>query len=119
VADPNFQHIDVTMVKDVAVVEVLTKEMHSPQLAAEFGDEVAKVSAQDWAKRLVINFKGLSFLSSTAFAMLFKLVQRAKDEGRQVKVCEMQHGVRLGAEIAGLHKLIEIYETEREALAAF
>jgi anti-sigma B factor antagonist len=117
--DPDFQHIRVSMVKDVAVVEIRTKEVHGIKPAQELGSELALVTGQDWARRLLVNFGRVGFLSSTGFAVLFKLVTRAKAEGREVKLCTMDPGVRLGAEIIGLDKLVEIHENERSALAAF
>jgi anti-anti-sigma factor len=107
------------MVRDVAVVEIRTKDIHGPQVAQELGTELALVTAQDWARRLLVNFHRVAFLSSTGFAALFKLVSRARAEGREVKLCDMEPGVRLGAEIVGLEKLVEIHRTERSALAAF
>jgi anti-sigma B factor antagonist len=117
--DPDFQHIRMSMVKDVAVVEILTKEMYSPNQAQELCAELALVTAQDWAKRLLVNFRGVSFLGSTGFAALFALVHRAMAEGRQVKFCDMEPAVRLGAEIIGLDQIAEIHEKESSALHAF
>ena len=102
--DAEFQHLRLSMVKDVAVVEIRTKDVHGPQLAQELGHELEVVTAQDWAKRVLVNFHRVGFLSSTGFAALFKLVSRAKAEGREVKFCSMEPGVRLGAEIVGLDK---------------
>jgi anti-sigma B factor antagonist len=115
----DFQHLRLSMVKDVAVVEIRTKEIHGPQLAQELGHELATVTAQDWARRLLVNFRRVAFLSSTGFAALFRLVRRAKAEGRDVRFCDMEPGVRLGAEIVGLDKVAEIHQNERSALAAF
>jgi len=115
----DFQHLRLSMVKDVAVVEIRTKEIHGPQLAQELGHELATVTAQDWAKRVLVNFRRVAFLSSTGFAAIFKLVSRARAEGREVKLCAMDPGVRLGAEIVGLDKVAEIHVNERSALAAF
>jgi anti-sigma B factor antagonist len=117
--DTDFQHILVSMVKDVAVVEIRTKEVHGTKPAQELGSELALVTGQEWAKRLLVDFRRVGFLSSTAFAVLFKLVSRAKAEGREVKLCHMDPGVRLGAEIIGLDKLVEIHKNESSALAAF
>jgi anti-sigma B factor antagonist len=117
--DTDFQHLRVNMVKDIAVVEVRTKELHGPTQAQELGAELALVMAQEWARRLVVNFRRVGFLSSTGFAALFKLVRRAKAEGREVKFCAMEPGVRLGAEIVGLDKIAEIHENESSALLAF
>ena len=118
-ADADFQHLRLSMVKDVAVVEIRTKDIHGPQLAQELGHELALVTAQDWAKKLVINFRRVGFLSSTGFAAIFKLVSRAKAEGREVKLCGMEHAVQLGAEIVGLPKVVEIHDNEAAALRAF
>ena len=46
-------------------------------------------------------------------------MSRAKAEGREVKFCGMEPGVRLGAEIVGLDKIAEIHEDEGSALRAF
>jgi len=117
--DPDFQHIRVSMVRDVAVVEVRTKELYGMQPAQELGTELAMVTAQEWARGLLVNCRRLGFLSSSGFAVLFKLVTRAKAEGREVKFCAMEPGVRLGAEIVGLDKIAEIHENEGSALLAF
>jgi anti-anti-sigma factor len=118
-ADAEFQHLRLSMVKDVAVVEIRTREIHGPQLAQELGHELAAVTAQDWAKRVLVNFRRVAFLSSTGFAAIFKLVSRAKAEGREVKFCTLEPGVRLGAEIVGLDKVAEIHDDEGAALRAF
>jgi hypothetical protein len=64
--DPDFQHIHVSMVNDVAVVEIRTKELHGPTQARELGAELVLVTAQEWARRLRLNFGRVGFLSSTA-----------------------------------------------------
>jgi len=118
-ADADFQHLRLSMVKEVAVVEIRTKDIQGPQLAQELGHELALVMAQDWAKKLLIDFRRVGFLSSTGFAVLFRLVGQAKAEGREVKLCGMEPGVRLGAEIVGLDKVVPILENEAAALRAF
>ena len=118
-SSPDFQHLRLSMVKDVAVVEIRTRDLHGPQLAQELGAELALVTAQDWARRLLVNFRRVAFLSSTGFAALFRLMRRAQAEGRQVKFCAMEPGVRLGAEIVGLDKVAEIHDDEGAALRAF
>jgi anti-sigma B factor antagonist len=117
--DADFQHIRVSMVKDVAVAEIRTKEVHGQKPAQELGAELALVTAQEWARRLLVDFRRVGFLSSTGFAVLFKLVTRAKAEGREVKFCAMEPGIRIGAEIVGLDKIAEIHPSESSALAAF
>jgi anti-sigma B factor antagonist len=118
-SSPDFQHLRLSMVKDVAVVEIRTRDLQGPMLAQELGTELALVAAQEWARRLLVNFCRVSYVSSTGFAALFKLVSRARAEGREVKLCGMANGVRLGAEIVGLQKLVEIHDDEAAALRNF
>ena len=117
--DPQFQHLKLSMVKDVALVEICTKELQGVQLAQELGHELTLVMAQDWARRILIDFRKVAYLSSTGLAEIFKLVSRAKAEGREVKLCGMEHAVQLGAEIVGLPKVVEIHDDEAAALRAF
>lgn len=117
--DADFQHLRLSMVKDVAVVEIRTQDIQGPRLAQELGTELAMVTAQDWARRVLVDFRRVAFLSSTGFAALFKLVSRARAEGREVRLCGMGAGMRLGAEIVGLDKIVEIDPDEASALRAF
>ena len=77
--------------------------------------ELALVAAQDWAKQLLLNFHRISYLSSTGFAVLFKLFSQFKARGGELKLCNLDPGIRLGAEIVGLDKLVEIYDSEAKA----
>ena len=67
----------------------------------------------------MLNFHRISYLSSTGFAVLFRLVSEFAARGGQLKICELEPGIRFGAEIVGLDKLVEIYNTEADALKAF
>jgi anti-sigma B factor antagonist len=118
-SSPDFQHLRLSMVKDVAVVEIRTRNLQGPTLAQELSAELGLVTSQEWARRLLVNFRRVTYVSSTGFAALFKLVSRARADGREVKLCGMENGVRLGAEIVGLEKLVEIYDDETTALRTF
>jgi anti-sigma B factor antagonist len=116
---PDFQHLRLSRVNDVVIVEIVSKDLRGPEAARELGAELSAVSAQEWAKRLLVNFRPIGYLSSTGFAVLFKLVSQFAAKGGQLKICNMEPGIRLGAEIVGLDKLVEIYDSEASALAAF
>lgn len=118
-ATPDFDNIKMNMVDDVAVVEVLAKEVRFPQQAQELSYELGLVVAQDWAQKTLINLSRTKYFSSTGFAVLAGLVKKAKELGHVVKFCELSQELRVGADIIGLDKLASIYETEDDALAAF
>jgi anti-sigma B factor antagonist len=116
---PDFQHIRLSTVGDVTLVELTTKDMQGPKLAQELGGELAQVLAQDWAKRLLLDFRKIAYFSSTAFAVLFRLVSDARKKGLALKFCSLEPAVELGADIVGLNKVVEIHETQDAALKAF
>jgi anti-sigma B factor antagonist len=118
-SSPDFQHLRLSMVKDVAVAEIRTRDLQGPIRARELSAELALVTAQEWARQLLVDFRAVTYVGSTGFAALFKLVSRARAEGREVKLCGMESGVRLGAEIIGLQKLVEIHDDEAAALRTF
>ncbi|WP_254053526.1 STAS domain-containing protein [Singulisphaera sp. GP187] len=107
------------MVNDVAVVEITSKDLRGPDLALELGAELSTVAGQEWAQRLLLNFRHVRFLSSTGFAVLAKLMNGANATGQQIKLCELDPDVRVGADIIGLSKYVEIHDHEAAALKAF
>jgi anti-sigma B factor antagonist len=116
---PEFQHLKLSRVYDVVVVEIVSKDLQGPAAARELGAELSLVSAQDWAKQLLLNFSRIKYLSSTGFAVLFKLVSQFAATGGRLRICNLDPAVRLGAEIVGLDKVVDIYDSEAAALAAF
>lgn len=107
------------MVDDVAVVEVLAKELRFPPQAKELGDECTLVAGQQWARKLLINMKHTKYLSSTGFAILFNLVKRTRAKRGQLRFCRLDPEVRIGADIIGLDKVAPIDATEHDAHKAF
>jgi len=115
----SFEHIQNSMAGDVAVVEIISKDLRGPDAALSLGNELNAVASQEWANKLLLNFREVRFLSSTGFAVLVKLITQVNDAGRAIKFCEMDPDVRVGADIIGLSRYVEIYPTEAEALKTF
>jgi len=118
-SNPEFEFIRMSMVGDVAVVEVLARELRFPNQAQELSDELGLVVAQEWAAKTLVNLSRTQFIGSTSFAVFFRLVARAKEQSRSIKFCGLSEDVRIGADIIGLDKLAEIYDTEDEAIESF
>ena len=107
------------MVSDVAVVEVMSKELRFPPQCHELESELNLVAGQDWANHLLVNLGRTKYVCSTGFGVLVNLVKKVKTQGREIKFSIWIPAVRLGAEIIGLDKVAEIHDTEHEALKAF
>lgn len=116
---PDFQHLRLTMVGDVALVEILTRNLLGPKVGKELGSDLALVLARDGARRILLDFRRAAFLSSSSFAALFRLVNKARAEDRVVRFCGMAPGVLAGAEVVGLPKVVEIHKDQLSGLQSF
>ena len=116
---PAYQHFKPYLDGDVVVVEMTSREIRGPEAAQEVGQEIAAFIDQSGAKRFVLNFAKVQFLSSTAFAMLLNLWKKVDAQGGKLKVCNLIPEVRLGADILQVGRVIQIHEDEETAVASF
>ena len=118
-ATSDLRHLRLTMVGDVALVEILSRNLQGPKAGHELGSELAVILAKDDARRILVDFRRAAFLSSSSFAALFKLVNKARAAGRVVKFCCLAPGVLAGAEVVGLPKIVEIHKDQLSGLQSF
>lgn len=116
---PEFESLNLSMVDDVAVVQVTAHELRFPSQAEALSYELGLVIGQDWAAKTLIDLGRVQYAGSTAYAVLLGVVKKARELGRTVKFCGLTPDVRVGADIIGLDRLAAIYATEADALAAF
>lgn len=69
------------------------------------------------APRVLLNFTGVEFLSSTGIALIVGLLARARKEGRSVAACGLSDHYREIFEITRLADFMRIYPDEGGALA--
>src|SRR5437762_960103 len=115
----NFKHLRLSMVKDIVLVEILSPEVQGPEPALEFSTELNQVAAEESGKPLLVDLRRARHLSSMGFSALFKVVKQAKERQRPVRFCNMHPDVRVGAEIVGLTRVVEIHDSAQSALEAF
>ena len=124
-ADPTYRHISTTMVNDVVVVEINTKEVQGPALAMELGAELAQVAAEFPARKVLLDFKRVNYLSSVAFAALSKTVKNVRAAGGQIKFCNIEPSVRgaadviFGAAVYGSQHAVEMHDSRARGLVSF
>jgi anti-anti-sigma factor len=76
----------------------------------------AAATASD-AKRLVLSFSGVDYLSSTGIALVVGILARSRKEGRQVSASGLSDHYREIFEITRLADFMRIFPDERAALA--
>lgn len=69
------------------------------------------------ARRVLLNFGGVEFLSSTGIALIVGLLARSRKDGREIGSCGLSEHYREIFEITRLADFMRMYPDERAALA--
>ena len=69
------------------------------------------------AGRVVLNFSGVDFLSSTGIALIVGLLARSRKDGKKISSCGLSDHYREIFEITRLSDFMRIFPDERAALA--
>jgi len=70
-------------------------------------------------KKVIIDFKNVSYIDSSGLATLIEMLQRLKKIEGSLKLVSMPQKIKNIFEITKLDKLFEIFETKEEALKTF
>jgi anti-anti-sigma factor len=68
---------------------------------------------------VLFNLEKLQYVTSAGLHLIVRLASRLQQKRGELMVCNARDVVRQAFEITGLRDLIKMYDTEREALAAF
>ena len=68
---------------------------------------------------LLIDFEELNYISSAGLGVLMGMLQEVRDHGGDLKVARMSDKIHNLFDMLGFSRLVRIYETIEEALAAF
>lgn len=103
---------------DVALVEVLSRELNQPRLAEEFGAQLHALLRSYPLKNVVLDFHRTKYMSSTAYATLVNFARAAAAENVKLAICGMEPELRVGADIIGLPTFIPIHDDQKTAVAS-
>jgi anti-sigma B factor antagonist len=117
--DNDFEHIRLSRLDDVVLIEILSSDVQGPDRATRFSAELIAVADQESADSILLDMRRCVYFSSMGYSALFKLVKQAKERQRLVKFCNMHPDVKVGADIIGLYHVVEIYDSRESALEAF
>ena len=70
-------------------------------------------------KKMVLNFQGVSFMSSAMIGKLVLLNKKCKTSNIDLKLCEITPNVAEVFKIMRLNKVFDIYKDEEKAIKAF
>ena len=93
----------------------LLEETKIQQVGAELLEMVTR-AAND---RLVLNFSGVTFMSSAMIGKLVLLNKKCKADGVALKFCNISSNVMDVFKITKLNKVFDIHANEEKAIASF
>ncbi|TWU05704.1 STAS domain-containing protein [Stieleria varia] len=104
---------------EILVVGFSDSKILDSQRIEQVGRELQEVVPQAIHKKLLLNFRGVSFMSSAMITKLVMLNKGCKAQGVNLKFCEVSPNVLEVFKITKLNKLFDIQATEEKALESF
>jgi anti-anti-sigma factor len=103
-------------VYDVLVVDLSGRlDSHS---AGDAGDRIVEIAQGD-DKRVLLNLEKLDYVTSAGLRVILRGAKLLEGKRGELKICNASADVRNVLETSGFHSLIKIYDTEKDAFAAF
>ncbi|SRR6056297_534449 len=107
-------------VKDQILVVYFTDgKILDSQRIEQVGKELQNAIPEAEHKKLLLNFRGVSFMSSAMITKLVQLHKNCKSQGIALKFCDVSPNVLEVFRITNLKKIFDIQADEEKALASF
>jgi anti-anti-sigma factor len=123
---PNCGHLlwfcDISIARadpEVLVVRFLDSDVCDSKRIEQVGKELQEAIPQAMNKKLLLNFRGVSFMSSAMITKLVWLNMGCKAQGVDLKFCEVSPNVMEVFKVTKLNKLFDIQDGEVRAIASF
>jgi anti-sigma B factor antagonist len=110
--------VELTVAKHAEIVVVhIPLEVIDAKNAKEFRDELQGVINEN--KHIIFDMSQVGFLDSSGCGAILSCLRQLNQKGGDLKMCGVQSKVRTLFELIRMHRIIEIFETERDALQSF
>ncbi len=70
------------------------------------------------AKTVIVDFEGLSYISSSGLRVLLLVAKTLRQRSAHLALCSLSESIREVFEISGFDKIIQIHNSRADALAA-
>ncbi|MCH2174261.1 MAG: anti-sigma factor antagonist [Lentisphaeria bacterium] len=100
----------------VVIANFLTEDLDASNVSS-FRSEISDVIKYE--QSLVLNLSQLSFMDSSGLGAILSTLRRIESRGGKMVVCNMGSTVKSLFELVRMQKVIETFDSESSALAAF
>jgi anti-anti-sigma factor len=102
---------------DVKILRVQEAKLTYPVLSSFFTEVRQQVEAG--TRKLVIDLKAVSYIDSASIGCLMDIHRLLQEKSGAVKLSGLQPRVETMISMTGVHKIIDLFRDETDALAAF
>jgi anti-anti-sigma factor len=113
------QHLRVRVANGVAIVGFVDTYLQSTEIVQETSDQIFDLLKTNGYERMLLHFDGVRFLSSEMIAEIVKLHRRMTQFKGRMRLCGLAPTLRDVFRVSHLDRLLEIFDTEKEALTKF
>ncbi len=100
----------------VTVIVVPGTELDASNYS-EFKREVSDILAA--SRKVILDVSQLRFADSSGLGAILFCFKQLNETGGQLKLCGLSDRVRMAFELIRFHRIMDVYNTREEALAAF
>ena len=104
---------------DDSDVLVIAVSGHLDNESSDFFFDCIRGQIEEGNRKLVIDCRGIEYISSLGLGMLVRANSRLKKVGGAVKLARIEGVIADVIKAVGLHRLFNMYPTVREACASF
>ncbi len=113
-------HINYEVIGDhqpeVLLIEFMSAAIVDPVQARELGEQLDSLVRNDLPRQIVLDFKGVRALGSTAFGEIDSFARMVRGWNGEVRVCNLRDTLRLGAALIGLDAHADYAENRQWAV---
>ena len=109
--------LEVRHADGIAVVRLTVARINSENVE-QIGEELLALADDPANKRMILSLARVEFLFSTAMGKIVALEKRLQGQRGWLRLCELRPLVRESLESAGLTLILQVFDTEAQALAA-
>jgi anti-anti-sigma factor len=103
----------------VEIVRLTVERIVNEPAIQALGEELLGILNNRQRDRILLDFGGVRFMSSSALGILVRLQKRCREVSVPLKLCNIAPEILEIFKITKLHRVFDIHPTQTEAIAAF
>jgi anti-sigma B factor antagonist len=113
------RRIDIEKIGDVTVARFVDKKILDENNIQIIGSQLFSLVEDDGAKRIILDFSNVEYLSSAALGKLITMEKKVKQAGGKLRLCAIRPDIYEVFAITKLNKVFDIQDDVDQALEGF